>query len=75
MHDGGRHRVGLDCGAADGNPGCAGAIVPDKAPNEISDEVSNDVSNDVPKIRTRRCYNFIYKKSWCRRTYAPSFLI
>jgi len=24
------------------------------------------------KIRTRRCYNFIYNSSWCRRAYVPS---
>ena len=23
------------------------------------------------KIRIPRCYNFIYRTSWCRRTYAP----
>jgi hypothetical protein len=67
MDDRSRDLVGLDRGATHGDPAGAGAIVPDKTPNEVS--------NDVPKIRTRRCYNFIYKKSWCRRTYARSFLI
>jgi hypothetical protein len=67
MDDRSRDLVGLDCGATHGNRAGAGAIVPDKTANEVSDS--------VPKIRTRRCYNFIYKKSWYRRTYAPSFRI
>ena len=27
-----------------------------------------------PKNRNSHCYNRIYKISWCRRVYAPSFL-